>query len=283
MNWLKENWFKSSIVLVLLILVLSIIFNEEALPVDELSNQEYTKTQAIVNNSVADIKTTTQDSATEAKTATEITATKLYPVAKVVDGDTLAIQIDGQSQTIRLIGIDTPETVHPSKPVECFGVEASNRAKAVLTGAQVGIEKDPTQGDYDKYNRLLAYVILEDGTNFNKLMIEEGYAYEYTYNSSYKYQNEFKLAQQQAQTDKRGLWADGACEEEVVSESIIIEEAQPTNQNTGNYNCSANVYNCTDFSTHDEAQNVFMICGGINNDIHRLDRDGDGNACESLP
>ena len=183
---------------------------------------------------------------------------KLYSVIKVVDGDTLAIQMDGQSQTIRLIGIDTPETVHPSKPVECFGLEASNKAKEILTGTQVSIETDSTQGAYDRYNRLLAYIILEDGTNFNKLMIEEGYGYEYTYRLPYKYQSEFKSAQQQAEANKRGLWADGACEKESVI--VPVEETQstpPTSESTSNYICGYNAYNCSDFSTHDEAQSVY--------------------------
>ncbi len=220
----------------------------------------------------------------EQETRVQESVIKLYSVIKVVDGDTLAIQMDGQSQTIRLIGIDTPETVHPTKPVECFGIEASNKAKEILTGTQVSIETDSTQGTYDKYNRLLAYVILEDGTNFNKFMIKEGYGYEYTYNLPYKYQSEFKSAQQQAEVNKRGLWADGACEEEVIT--IPVEEPQstpPPSESISNYICSYNVYNCSDFSTHNEAQTVYESCGGVSNDVHRLDRDKDGLACETLP
>jgi len=269
--------------LVLFVLILSAIFDGEVSSTDELSNKEYPKIQTVKSGTTMDLEMTTKDPAIEVETTTKIATAKFYSVIKVVDGDTIAIQMDGQSQTIRLIGIDTPETVHPSKPVECFGVEASNKAKNVLAGVKVGIEKDSTQGTYDKYNRLLAYVILEDGTNFNKLMIEEGYAYEYTYNSSYKYQNEFKLAQKQAQTNKLGLWADGVCKKEDVNKPVTIQQTQPTNQNTGDYTCSADVYNCSDFSTHDEAQNVYELCGGVNNDIHKLDRDNDGLSCESLP
>ena len=231
------------------------------------------------------ISETVSSQPAEQETAAQVPVVKFYSVIKVVDGDTLAIEMNGQSQTIRLIGIDTPETVHPSKPVECFGVEASNYAKAVLTGAQVSIETDATQSTYDRYNRLLAYIILEDGTNFNKLMIEEGYGYEYTYSLPYKYQSEFQLAQRQAQTNKRGLWADGVCEEEEII-IVPIEETQstsPPSENTSNYICSYNAYNCSDFSTHNEAQSVYESCGGVANDIHRLDRDKDGLACESLP
>ncbi|MCH7597813.1 thermonuclease family protein [Patescibacteria group bacterium] len=246
---------------------------KENLPTEEPSVPEDTKTPEAVSSRPVEQETTAQTPAGE-----------FYSVVKVVDGDTLAIEMNGQIQTIRLIGIDTPETVHPSKPVECFGVEASSYAKAVLTGAQVSIETDETQDTYDKYDRLLAYVILEDGTNFNKLMIEEGYGYEYTYSLPYKYQNEFKSAQQQAEANKRGLWADGVCEEETAI--VPLEEPQSTpspDESAPNYICSYNAYNCTDFSTHNEAQTVYELCGGVANDIHRLDRDKDGLACESLP
>ena len=134
-----------------------------------------------------------------------------YRVLKVIDGDTLAIEMSGKSETLRLIGINTPETVDPRKPVECFGKEASDKAKKLLTGQDIKVEKDPTQDERDKYNRLLVYVYKEDGLFFNKYMVEEGYAYEYTYNLPYEYQTEFKAAQVVAEQKKIGLWADGIC------------------------------------------------------------------------
>ena len=209
-----------------------------------------------------------------------------YSVIKVVDGDTLSIDMDGKKTTLRLIGIDTPETVDPRKQVECFGVEASNKAKELLARKMVKIEKDSTQGEFDKYGRLLAYVYLEDGLFFNKYMIEEGYAYEYTYNLPYKYQTEFKVAELFAQNNEKGLWATGECDEsdDVQAEVItpeLVEKILPVD--TGEYTCSFNAYNCGDFSTHAEAQEVYELCGGVSNDVHRLDRDSDGEACESLP
>ncbi len=139
------------------------------------------------------------------------TVTDVYPVTKVVDGDTLAVEMNGKSVKIRLIGLDTPETVDPRKPVQCFGKEASAKAKGLLTGMSVRLEKDASQGEYDKYGRLLAYVYLPDGTRFNEYMIAEGYGHEYTYNLPYKYQKEFKAAELQAREMKKGLWADGVC------------------------------------------------------------------------
>ncbi|MEX0931857.1 MAG: thermonuclease family protein [Candidatus Paceibacterota bacterium] len=217
---------------------------------------------------------------------TEVKKEETYKVIKVVDGDTLAVSIEGISTTIRLIGLDTPETVDPRKPVQCFGVEASNKAKELLTGQNVKLEYDTSQGTYDKYDRLLTYVYLPDGRLFNKLMIAEGYGYEYTYAIPYKYQKEFKEAELFAQENKKGLWAEGVCEEETLEVSPPTPaQAQETSGSSygEEYTCSSNAYNCTDFSTHSEAQHVYQLCGGITNDIHRLDRDKDGDACESLP
>lgn len=134
-----------------------------------------------------------------------------YRVVKVVDGDTLDVDIDGKIERLRLIGIDTPETVDPRKSVQCFGKEASNKAKELLMGQLVNLELDDSQGERDKYKRLLAYVILSDGMNFNKYMIREGYAHEYTYDQAYKYQSEFKQAEVDARSESKGLWSSDTC------------------------------------------------------------------------
>lgn len=143
--------------------------------------------------------------------ATNAIASVSATVTKVVDGDTIRVSINGESKTIRLIGINTPETVDPRREVECFGKEASNRAKELLTDKTIFLESDDSQGNTDKYDRLLRYVLLEDGTNFNERMIAEGYAYEYTYDLPYKYQSDFKRAQIEARELKKGLWADETC------------------------------------------------------------------------
>lgn len=129
-------------------------------------------------------------------------------VLRVIDGDTIEVSLNNKKETVRLIGIDAPETVDPRKAVECFGKQSSEKAKEVLSGKTVSLELDPTQGDRDKYQRLLRYVFLDD-LNFNKLMISEGFAQEYTYqNNPYKYMEEFKDAEKQAREGKIGLWAD---------------------------------------------------------------------------
>ncbi len=132
-------------------------------------------------------------------------------VVKVIDGDTLDVSLNGKTTRVRLIGVNSPESVDPRKSVECFGVEASNEAKKLLLGQFVKLESDDSQQNIDRYGRLLRYVYLEDGTSFNKEMIELGFANEYTYQTPYKYQKEFKEAEVEARLNKRGLWADDAC------------------------------------------------------------------------
>lgn len=134
-----------------------------------------------------------------------------YKVVKVIDGDTIDVDINGKTERLRLIGIDTPETVDPRKEVQCFGKEASNKTKEMLLGQFVFLESDDTQGERDKYKRLLRYIMLADGTNFNLFMISEGYAYEYTYDLPYKYQSDFKEAQRLASEDEKGLWSPSTC------------------------------------------------------------------------
>ncbi|HOZ53158.1 MAG TPA: thermonuclease family protein [bacterium] len=157
-----------------------------------------------------------------------------YLVEKVVDGDTIKVKIDGELKTIRLIGLDTPEVVDPRKIVECFGREASDKAKEILNGQKIRLEIDNSQGDQDKYGRLLCYVYLEDNTFFNKWMIENGYGHEYTYDVPYNYQTEFQKAENYARENKVGLWADDACLEfenstnsASVSESISTPTPSP--------------------------------------------------------
>jgi micrococcal nuclease len=156
--------------------------------------------------------TTSAPASTPLPEQSSISAEALYSVVKVVDGDTIHIDIDGKKETVRLIGINTPETVDPRRPVECFGKEASNKAKELLEGKKVRVETEASQGERDKYGRLLGYVFREDGLFVNNYLVTEGYAYEYTYNLPYKYQSEFKAAQKTAETSGRGLWAIGVCE-----------------------------------------------------------------------
>ena len=124
----------------------------------------------------------------------------LYKVTKVIDGDTIVIN---NKEKIRLIGVDTPESVHPSKSVEYFGKEASIFTKRMCEGKVVKLEYDWQR--HDKYGRTLAYVYLEDGAFVNAEIIKQGYGFAYT-KFPFKYMDEFRGYQQKAREDEKGLW-----------------------------------------------------------------------------
>lgn len=135
-----------------------------------------------------------------------------YAVTKTIDGDTIDVLMHGETKRIRMIGVDTPETKDPRKGVQCFGKEAAAFTKRMLEHQFVRLVPDATQDHVDMYGRLLRYVILPDGTNFNERLIADGYAYEYTYKTPYEHQAAFKSAEQEARAERRGLWADNACD-----------------------------------------------------------------------
>jgi|GEM_PF-2233915 len=135
-----------------------------------------------------------------------------FRVTKVIDGDTIKVADGDEEMTVRLIGINAPETGNGPRPAECFGIEATKHLQAILpVGTMVALDTDSSQTMYDTYQRLLAYVMLSDHTNVALQMIMDGYAYEYTYKQPYLYVAAFKDYQTTAQKEKKGLWADGAC------------------------------------------------------------------------
>lgn len=133
----------------------------------------------------------------------------LLLVAGIVDGDTIKVWIDGKREKVRLIGVDTPETVKPGYGVACFGKQASSKMQSLVQSKQVRLQADPSQGNLDKYGRLLRYVFLPDGTDVAQALIAGGYGREYTYDTAYLYRSSFLAAQSNAQAKKLGLW--GQC------------------------------------------------------------------------
>lgn len=129
-------------------------------------------------------------------------------VTEVVDGDT--IKIEG-GQTVRFLGIDTPETKDPRRPVGCFGKEASREVKNLLDGESVILEKDIS--DTDKYNRLLRYIYLplSNGQTLfvNDYLVREGFAKALTYPPDVKFNEQLREAETFAKENKKGLW--GRC------------------------------------------------------------------------
>lgn len=129
-------------------------------------------------------------------------------VTNVIDGDTIVI-VDPSNPSeefrVRYIGIDTPETVHPSKPVQCFGAEASAFNHSLVEDRPVRLVRDVS--DTDTYGRLLRYVYLEDGTFVNLELVRQGYATVVTYPPDVAHTAEYQAAQTEARTQGRGLWS----------------------------------------------------------------------------
>ena len=123
-------------------------------------------------------------------------------VERVVDGDTIIVEGVGR---VRLIGVDTPETVHPNRPVEFYGKEASAFTKGLLEGKQVRLEYD--QERTDRYGRTLAYVYLTDGTFVNAEIIRRGYGHAYT-RFPFRHMEAFRQFEREARNNRRGLWGD---------------------------------------------------------------------------
>lgn len=127
-----------------------------------------------------------------------------YKVVRVVDGDTIIIDMNSTEERVRFIGINTPESVKPDTPVEKYGKEASSFTNKLLKNKKVKLEFDAEKRD--KYSRLLAYVYLPDGRMVNKILLEEGYAQVMTIPPNVKYQKEFLKLQRKAREQSKGLW-----------------------------------------------------------------------------
>ena len=121
-------------------------------------------------------------------------------VVRVVDGDTLLLD---RKERVRLIGINTPETVDLRRPVERFGREASAFTKRMAEGKKVRLEYD--QDRKDRFGRTLAYVYLEDGTFLNAEIVMQGYGHAYV-QFPFKYMEEFRGYEREAREAQRGLW-----------------------------------------------------------------------------
>ena len=169
---------------------------------------------------------------TEAPTDTVI-------ITRVIDGDT--IEIEG-GQKVRYIGINTPESVDPRRPVQCFGVEASNANKSLVEGKQVRLEKDISETD--KYGRLLRYVWLGN-TLVNDYLVRSGFAQVDTFPPDVLYSQQFIAAQSEARDSNRGLWASCTSPNSIVTQPSSKSSQTPPDPNCaikGNISSSGKIY-----------------------------------------
>lgn len=204
-------------------------------------------------------------------------------MTRVVDGDTTHVSIDGTDTTLRIIGIDTLETVDPRKPVQCFGAAASAMAHELLDGQSVSLAYDPTQDRVDRYQRTLAYVSV-NGFDYGQRMISQGFAHEYTYDTPYQRQTAYQSAENDARSGRSGLWSPTTCGGDTDSSATATQTPAPAESASTHDPAAAPGAgadrNCSDFATQDEAQAHLDATSG---DPDGLDGDGDGVACQSLP
>ncbi len=197
-------------------------------------------------------------------------------VVSVVDGDTVDVEVDGERLRLRLIGLNTPESVDPRRPVQCFGREASAQAKALLAGQSVRLESDPSQSEQDRYGRLLRYLWLADGRLFNLEMIHQGYAHEYTYSVPYKYQSAFREAEAAAHAAERGFWSADTCAGDTARPAGPPPTATPSNCDPA-YPDVCIPSPPPDLDCGDIPDRAFRV---LPPDPHRFDGGGDGIGCE---
>ncbi|GAA5416601.1 SPbeta prophage-derived endonuclease YokF [Paraliobacillus ryukyuensis] len=205
--------------------------------------------------------------------STEQPDTVIAKVKRVIDGDTIQVEVNGQEENVRMLLVDTPETKHPNLPKQPFGEDATAFAKEILTDQNIKLEFDgPTR---DKYDRLLAYIWI-DGKLFNEWLLEKGLArYAYEYDPPYTYKKQMKQAENNAAEQKLGIWS---ITNYVTEEGFQFNESETEITN----NIQAEVNSAHVYQTCKDARkaSVTPLYRGDKGYSDQLDGDGDGVACE---
>ncbi len=201
-------------------------------------------------------------------------------IERVVDGDTVALRAlrrgsaltSTQQVTVRLLEVDTPETVHPSRGVECYGPEASAFTKRLARpGSRVWVERD--QEARDRYGRYLLYLWTADGTFVNKELVRTGHATAVLYEPNDRYIEQMRRAEREAKAENRGLW--GQCANYPEPKPRKTRQSEQSQQGGR----SSRLYdNCAEAGA---AGDIPVLRGERGYGRH-LDRDGDGVGCEPL-
>ena len=141
----------------------------------------------------------------------------LYRVVEFNDGDTIVVDMNGSQETIRFIGVDTPETHKPNTPIQCYGPEASTYTKQLIGSQSVRLQADPLNTNRDRYGRLLRYVYLPNDTLVEQKLITQGYGFAYTH-FPFEKAAEFKIYEQEARAAGKGLWS--ACQVKIETNGV---------------------------------------------------------------
>jgi len=264
----KQFGLVGSLILLMLMIVIGILAPETA---EETTSNVATPTEMITEGVV-------EGAATEAPAHGGVRV----KVTNVVDGDTIKIET---GEVVRYIGIDTPETVAPNKPVQCFGKEASAKNNELVEGKTVELSKDVSEKD--RYGRLLRYVWTGE-TMINEQLVKEGYARASTYPPDVKYQDRFLAAEKEAREKNAGLWGDvcrvtptpTATKQPTIvptTTARLTNTPAPTQppQGGGGYVCDCSK-TCGAMSSCAEAQFQLNNCG-----CGARDNDHDGIACDA--
>ncbi len=204
-------------------------------------------------------------------------------VVEVVDGDTIHVLMNGLVYGVRYIGIDTPETKDPNRPVQPFGPEAAARNAELVSGQQVVMVRDVSETD--QYDRLLRYVFVGSlgGTFVNYELVRQGYASASTYPPDVACSEYFRQAEQEARQASAGLWGLPPLVPSLTPVGIGVG-GRSGGIDIGPCDCSGPDLDCEYFGTHTKAQACFDFCRSNGfGDVFRLDSDNNGLACERLP
>jgi micrococcal nuclease len=190
---------------------------------------------------------------------------------EITDGDTIRVQFeDGTTARVRYIGMDTPETG------DALSIAATDRNSELAAGKTAMLVKDVSE--VDRFDRLLRYVIVQ-GVFINYELVRQGYAWAKSYPPDTACDAAFRQVQTSAQSAQIGVWAPFP-----LPLPTVASRSETIDPGPAACSCTGNIYNCDAFSTHAQAQSCFDYCVSVGaGDVHRLDGDGDGSACESLP
>ena len=194
-------------------------------------------------------------------------------MVRVVDGDNIDVLVDRAKQRVRHIGIDTPETVHPTRGGGLNGREASERNRELVLGQTVYLEKDVSETD--RYGRILRYVWVNDDTMVNAVLVAEGYAQVSTYPPDVKYADQFLQLQREARAAGRGLWGQAP--------ATPTPKAAPHQVCHPSYEGACLDPNASDYDCAGGSGDGPLYTGRVRvvgPDVFGLDRDGDGIGCQ---
>lgn len=232
-------YFGGSSLAIILGIILIIWFSSNS--EQTAKKQELQKANSVVSTvdkpKVEENKEEAKEKAEEKESTVNNDDTSIFETAKVIsitDGDTIVVDLNGKTEKLRFIGIDTPETYHPSKPVQYFGKEASDYTTKQLTNKTIYLQKDVSERD--KYGRLLRYIwLVKPSKNepskeeviancFNAELVKNGYAHAYTYPPDVKYNEIFKELEAEAREKHIGLWNNENPDSENSKEIVVNEK-----------------------------------------------------------